>query len=113
PDGNPIFEIGGADRVSYGDLMHEYARQRGLKRLTIRVPVLTPRLSSLWLGLVTPLYARVGRKLVDSICYATVVHDDAALRDFAIRPLGCRDAIAAALRGEDREFAATRWSDAL
>lgn len=111
--GNPIYEIGGADRVSYGDLLREYARQRGLRRLMIRVPVLTPRLSSLWLGLVTPLYARVGRKLVDSICYATVVHDDAALRDFAIRPLGYRAAIAAALRREDHEFAATRWSDAL
>jgi len=111
--GSPVYEIGGADRVSYGELMREYARQRGLKRLMIRVPVLTPRLSSLWLGLVTPLYARVGRKLVDSICYATVVHDDAALRDFAIRPLGCRDAIAAALHGEDCDFAATRWSDAL
>src|SRR5512145_514986 len=43
----------------------DYARQRGLRRLMIPVPLLTPRLSSLWLGLVTPLYARVGRKLVD------------------------------------------------
>ena len=112
-DGNPIFEIGGADRVSYGDPMREYARQRGLKRLMIRVPVLTPRLSSLWLGLVTPLYARVGRKLVDSICYATVVHDDSARRAFAIRPMGYREAIAAALRAEDHVLAQTRWSDAL
>jgi len=113
PAGNPVFEIGGADRVSYGDMMHEYARQRGLRRLMIRVPVLTPRLSSLWLGLVTPLYARVGRKLVDSICYATVVHDDAARRAFAIVPMGHREAIAAALRSEDQVLAATRWSDAL
>lgn len=112
-DGNPIYEIGGADRVSYGDLMREYARQRGLRRLMIRVPVLTPRLSSLWLGLVTPLYARVGRKLVDSICYATVVHDDSARHAFAIRPMGYREAIAAALRAEDHELAQTRWSDAL
>jgi uncharacterized protein YbjT (DUF2867 family) len=62
-DENRTVEIGGADRVSYGDIMREYARQRGLKRLMIPVPVLTPRLSSLWLGLVTPLYARVGRIL--------------------------------------------------
>ena len=54
-DGNRIFEIGGSNRVSYGGLMKEYARQRGLKRLVISVPLLTPRLSSLWLGLVTPL----------------------------------------------------------
>ncbi|MEW6271877.1 MAG: NAD(P)H-binding protein [Thermodesulfobacteriota bacterium] len=112
-EGDRVYEIGGADRVSYGDLMREYARQRGLRRLMIRVPVLTPRLSSLWLGLVTPLYARVGRKLVDSIRHATVVHDDAALRDFAIRPRGFRAAIADALRDEDADFAATRWSEAL
>jgi uncharacterized protein YbjT (DUF2867 family) len=107
-----IYEIGGPDRVSYGDLMREYARQRGLRRLTIAVPVLTPRLSSLWLGLVTPLYARVGRKLIDSIRHTTVVQDDTALRAFAIRPVGVREAIADALRNEDREFAETRWSDA-
>lgn len=108
-----IFEIGGADQVSYGDLMREYARQRGLPRLMIRVPVLTPRLSSLWLGLVTPLYARVGRKIVDSIRYPTIVHDATALRMFPIRPLGMKEAIARALQKEDHEFVQTRWSDAL
>jgi len=110
---NPIFEIGGADMVSYGDIMDEYARLRGLRRLKIPVPVLTPRLSSLWLGLVTPLYARVGRKLIDSIYYPTVVRDDAARTAFAVRPVGAREAIARALRNEDAELAATRWSDAL
>jgi uncharacterized protein YbjT (DUF2867 family) len=111
--GNPVYEIGGPDQISYGELMLEYARQRGLHRLMIPVPVLTPRLSSLWLGLVTPLYARVGRKLIDSICHATVVRDDAALRVFAVRPVGLKEAIANALRNEDREYAETRWSDAL
>ena len=112
-DGHRIYEIGGADQLSYGDLMKEYARQRGLRRLMIRVPVLTPRLSSLWLGLVTPLYARVGRKLIDSIRYPTVVRDLSALREFPINPLGVRQAISNALNNEDQDFAATRWSDAL
>ncbi|WP_342346460.1 SDR family oxidoreductase [uncultured Nitrospira sp.] len=107
-----IVEIGGDDVVSYGDLMQEYARQRGLRRLMIPVPVLTPRLSSLWLGLVTPLYARVGRKLIQSIKYPTVVRDDTARRLFAIEPISVRDAIARALRHEERELAASRWSDA-
>ena len=62
-----VVEIGGAEQVSYGALMQEYARQRGLRRLMLPVPFLTPRLSSLWLGLVTPLYARIGRTLIDSI----------------------------------------------
>lgn len=111
--GNPICEIGGADRVSYGDLMREYARQRGLRRLIIPVPVLTPRLSSLWLGLVTPLYARVGRKLIDSIRHPTVVTDNSADRLFQVTPVGHGEAIQTALRNEDREFAQSRWSDAL
>ncbi|MGE4093603.1 MAG: SDR family oxidoreductase [Candidatus Binatia bacterium] len=112
-DASHIFEIGGADQMSYGDLMREYARQRGLPRVMIRVPVLTPRLSSLWLGIVTPLYARVGRKIVDSIRHPTIVEDTTALRTFPIRPIGMSEAIARALRNEDHEFAQTRWSDAL
>jgi len=109
-----VVEVGGRDRVSYMDIMRELARQRGLRRLMIRVPVLTPRLSSLWLGLVTPVYARVGRQLVDSIQNATVVDDDSARRLFpTVEPRGIRDAIARALQNEDREIAATRWSDAL
>jgi len=105
-------EIGGPDQVSYGELMREYARQRGLRRWMIPVPLLTPRLSSLWLGLVTPLYARVGRKLVDSMRHPTVVREDSAQRLFSIRPVGVREAIARALRNEDSRFAQTRWSDA-
>jgi uncharacterized protein YbjT (DUF2867 family) len=112
-DGNRVFEIGGADRVSYGDIMTEYARQRGLRRLMVPVPVLSPRLSSLWLGLVTPLYARVGRKLIESMRHETIVRDGEATRVFDIRPRGIREAIASALRNDDAEFAATRWSDAL
>jgi uncharacterized protein YbjT (DUF2867 family) len=111
--GSRVFEIGGADVVSYEGLMREYARQRGLRRLILPVPVLSPTLSSLWLGLVTPLYARVGRKLVDGLRNPSVVTDDAARRVFAVRPRGFREAIARALANEDREFAETRWSDAL
>src|SRR4029079_8062562 len=56
PRGSEVFEIGGADVATYDELMREYARQRGLRRLHIPVPILTPRLSGLWLGLVTPIY---------------------------------------------------------
>jgi uncharacterized protein YbjT (DUF2867 family) len=108
-----VYEIGGPDQVSYGDLMREYARLRGLRRLMVRVPVLTPRLSSLWLALVSPVYAGVGRELIDGVRNATVVHDDRALSDFDVRPRGIRDVLARALANEDLEFAATRWSDAL
>jgi uncharacterized protein YbjT (DUF2867 family) len=108
-----VFEIGGADQVSYGDIMKEYARQCGLRRWTISVPLLTPRLSSLWLGLVTPIYARIGRKLIDSLRNPTLVRNPSALKVFDIKPKGLGEAIERALHNEDQEFAATRWSDAL
>ena len=111
--GSEVFEIGGADQASYRDIMAEYARQRGLKRYFIPVPVLTPGLSSLWLGLVTPIYASAGRKLIDSLRNETVVRDDRALEVFPVRPRNLKEAIARALVNEDREFAETRWSDAL
>jgi uncharacterized protein YbjT (DUF2867 family) len=108
-----IFEIGGPNQVSYGDIMREYARQRGLRRWLISVPVLTPHLSSLWLGLVTPVYARIGRKLIDSLRNPTVVKDTTALDEFPVRPRDLSAAIQRALMKEDNELAETRWSDAL
>lgn len=111
--GDVVYQIGGPERVSYGDLMREYARLRGLRRVMVPVPALTPRLSSLWLGLVTPVYARVGRELIDGVRNPSVVRDDRALRDFRIRPRGIREVLARALVNEDLGFAATRWSDAL
>lgn len=107
-----LFEVGGAEQVSYRDIMREYARWRGLRRLLIPVPLLTPRLSSLWLGLTTPVYARVGRQLVDGLRTTTVVNDAAAKAAFAIRPVGLRAAIARAVEEEDAEFATTPWSEA-
>lgn len=114
PDGkSSIFEIGGPDQVTYGEIMQEYARQRGLKRVMIPVPLLTPYLSSLWLGLVTPLYARVGRKMIDSMKNATVVSSNLADKTFRVKPMPVKQAIARALTNENRKFALTRWSDAL
>lgn len=78
----------------------------------LRVPVLTPRLSSLWLGLVTPVYARVGRKLIESIRHPTVVTRPGAEALFGVRCVGVDQAIARALEEEDRDLERTRWSDA-
>jgi uncharacterized protein YbjT (DUF2867 family) len=108
-----VFEVGGEDAVAYQDLMDEYCRQRGLKRFYIPVPLLTPRLSSLWLGLVTPLYARIGRKLFTSLVHPTVINEPGAAEFFGLRPMGMPDAIARAIVNEDRDYALTRWSDAV
>lgn len=108
-----VYEIGGADVTSYSGIMEEYGRQRGLKRLMIPVPLLTPWLSSLWLNLITPVYARIGRKLIDSIRYPTVVKNDDALKDFDFRPVGIREAISKVLQKEDQYANETCWSDSL
>ena len=107
------FEIGGPEKMSYGTLMREYAQQRGLRRVMLRVPVLTPRLSSLWLGLVTPLYARIGRKLIESIRHPTVVRDASAQEVFSVRPMSVSAAIARALAEDDAQAAESRWCDAV
>jgi uncharacterized protein YbjT (DUF2867 family) len=97
PGESRIFEIGGGDVVTYGDLIREYARQRGLRRWLITVPVLTPYLSSLWLGLVTPASAEVGRHLIEGLRNPTIVRSRAARETFSVNPVGIREAVAAAL----------------
>jgi uncharacterized protein YbjT (DUF2867 family) len=94
PGESRIFEIGGTDVVGYGDLIREYARQKGLRRWLISVPVLTPFLSSLWLVLVTPTRFEIGRHLIEGLKNPTVVRDKKALDLFpAIRPMGIKEAI--------------------
>lgn len=88
-----IFEIGSPDVMSYGDLIREYARQMGLRRWLIFVPVLTPYLSGLWLALVTPASFEVGRHLIEGLKNPTVVQDTKALKFFSFRPMGVREAI--------------------
>jgi hypothetical protein len=107
-----VFEIGGAERMSYAGVMRAYARLRGLRRAMVSVAVLTPRLSSLWLAFVTPIYARVGRRLIDSIRHPTLVRDHGAARVFALRPRGIEAAIAGTLAEEDAAFAANAWEAA-
>lgn len=109
-----VYEIGGADQISYDEIMQEYARQRGLRRIKIiPVPVLTPFLSNLWLALVTPLYTRVGRKLIEEVWTDSTVKDTKALEVFSVRPRGLSETISRAMTNEDRDMATTHWSDAL
>ena len=110
---NKIFEIGSPDIVSYCELMKEYAKQRGLYRIIIPVPVLTPYLSSLWLGLVTPIYARIGKKIVDSLKHPTIIRDNLANYYFDIKPMSVADAVDRALKDEEKFFYENRWSDSL
>ena len=97
PGESRIFEIGGTDVSTYGDLIREYARQRRLRRWLISVPVLTPYLSGLWLALVTPTSFEIGRHLIEGLKNPTVVRDRSALDVFPIRPMGIREAIQRAI----------------
>src|ERR1700730_8529562 len=108
-----IYEIGGADQVTYADVMREYARQRGLHRRVVRMPLITPRASRVLLGLLTPVYGRVAAAMVESLRNETIVTSQAAHAAFTIRGRGLSAAIERALVNEDQEFAETRWSDAL
>jgi uncharacterized protein YbjT (DUF2867 family) len=109
-----IVEIGGADVVTYGEMMTIYAEIRGLKRLMVPVPVLTPHLSSYWVHLVTPIPSAIARPLIEGLRNEVVVRDDVARRLFPeVDPLDYRSAVKLALERLDAGRVETAWSDAL
>jgi len=109
-----VIEIGGADVVSYGEMLTTYAEVRGLRRWLLPVLVLTPRLSSWWVHLVTPIPATIARPLIDGLRNEVVVRDDLARRLFpAIEPLDHRTAVRRALAKLEAGSVETSWSDAL
>ena len=107
-------EIGGADVLTYGDMMLGYAKARGLTRRLIPVPVLTPRLSSYWVHLVTPIPAAIAEPLIEGLRNEVVVRDDSAARIFPeIKPFDYQTAVELALLRLDSGEVETMWSDAL
>ncbi len=107
-----IVEIGGSDVTSYLEIMREYARQRKLRRWFIPVPFLSPSLSSRWLTLITPVYAPIGRYLIESVRTPSLVRNPEASVLFSVRPMGIKRAIERARAHEERACAETRWCDA-
>ena len=108
-----IYEIGGADVVSYRDMMLRYARLRNLKRTVVIVPFFTPRLSSYWVHLVTPVPARLAQPLILGLNNEVVVRDPAARRDFPqIGPLDFNTALGDALDRYRSTGPETTWFDA-
>jgi uncharacterized protein YbjT (DUF2867 family) len=93
-----VVEIGGADALSYREMMERLAQLRGKRRRIVTVPVLTPRLSSLWCALVTSVPLSVARPLIDGVRNEVVVRDGAAAELFPdIRPMGFEAAVVAAM----------------
>lgn len=96
------FDIGGPDVMSYREMIERIARIRGRRVLIVEVPVLTPRLSSWWLHLVTPVNASVARPLIDGLRTPTVVRDTRIRALVAFEPTSFDDAVRDALHAADR-----------
>lgn len=91
-------QIGGPDVLTYGEMLDRMAAVLGLpRRPRIPVPLITPWLSSLWIGLVTPVDAGVARPLIEGLAMPTVVTDPSAMELFDIEPVGFDDALRQAL----------------
>ncbi len=107
-----VYEIGGPDVLTYRQMMHMYAQAAGLrKRVIIPVPVLTPKLSSLWVGLVTPIPSGLARPLIDSLVNEVIVTDPAIDEVLPRRTLTFREALQKALlRVQDLDVTTT-WAD--
>jgi uncharacterized protein YbjT (DUF2867 family) len=110
-----IIEIGGTDVLTYGDMFKRYAKVRGLNRPIINVPVLTPRLSSHWVGLVTPISNRIARPLIEGLDNeVTVDNPEKARRLFPdVRPISYEAAVRLALRRASSGDIPTVWNSAL
>ncbi len=92
------YDIGGADVLTYREMLLAYARIAGKRRLILTVPVLTPRLSSLWLGLVTDQPPSIARPLAEGLSVEVVVEDDDRIRALTdVRPVGFEEAVRRAL----------------
>lgn len=97
-------EIGGPDVLTYAEMLDRMAEALGLPhRPRVPVPLITPWLSSLWVGLVTPVDAGVARPLIEGLALPTVVVDPSGMELFDIEPIGFEDALRSAV-AEDREL---------
>jgi hypothetical protein len=107
-------EIGGADVITYGEMLIFYAQVRGLRRWLVPVPVLTPKLSSYWVHLVTPIPAAIASPLIAGLRNEIIVRDDVARRLFPrIQLLDYRTAVKLALEELQADKVESVWSDAL
>jgi hypothetical protein len=107
-------EIGGSEVLTYSDMMMGYAKARGLKRWLLAVPVLTPRLSSYWVHVITPIPAAIAQPLIKGLGNEVIVRDPSARELFpGIVPLDYAAAVRLALDKMKGQAVETAWSDAL
>jgi uncharacterized protein YbjT (DUF2867 family) len=112
-----VFDIGGPEVLTYADMMQKFAKLSGLrKRLIIKVPVLTPKLSSLWIGFVTPVPTSLARPLVGSLISEVVADPKKSIDKLIPKPaeglIDVDGAVKLALSNVSSNTVSTRWSDA-
>lgn len=111
--GSKVYEIGGSEVLTYRDMMLRYGKLRGLNPVILIVPFFTPRLSSYWVHLITPIPARLAQPLIQGLYNEVVVRDPVALRDFpAICPMGYDEAVRLAFERQRSAGSQTSWFDA-
>ena len=110
-----IVEIGGTDVLTYEEMFRKYAAIRGLKRWIVNIPFLTPRLSSHWVGLVTPVSNSIARPLIEGLDNEVVVDDPKVARTLFpdIEPLSFEAAVRLALRRVESDELPTVWNSAV
>ena len=113
PDIQGIVEIGGGDVLDYRHMMLGYARATGLHRLILPMRVPLPRLSILWVDLVTPIPRSLAAPLVESLATEVVVRDPKALTLFQVRPMPYQAALSLALQRLDEDAVETTWASSL
>ncbi len=108
-----VFDIGGPDILTYKEMLLGYAKARGLKRLIITVPVLSPRLSSLWLYFVTSTSYLLSRNLVDSMKNEVVCRNESIQKIIPVDLISYQDALQLAFTKISRKEIVSSWKDAL
>jgi uncharacterized protein YbjT (DUF2867 family) len=100
-------QVGGPDVLTYAEMLDRMAEVLGIpRRPRVPVPLITPWLSSLWIGLVTPVDAGVARPLIESLAVPTVVDDPAGMRLFDTDPVGFDEALRRAVDNDPELVAA-------
>lgn len=110
---NQSYDIGGPEVMTYKDMLTQYAEVRGLRRLIISVPIMTPKLSSYWLYFVTAVSYKLAANLVDSMKIEVIGKPNDLARRFNIEPMPYKEAIRLAFARLEQNCVTSTWKDSL
>ncbi len=110
---NKSFDVGGPDILSYKEMLLQFAEVRGLKRIIITVPVMTPRLSSYWLYFVTSTSYALAVNLVNSMKVEIIAKDNTLEKMLGIKPISYKEAVRMAFQRIEQNNVVSSWKDSL